>query len=222
MTALSRAQKLRIAGYAAPILRNGVRRRIRVLGPDGAVKREITDVELLAKLHERAGVELDVKTGHRPTHVVCERCGKVIRVKKKGPIPKRCRSHPRTPYKGVVYCHATDCGRRVSRATAWRHRKTGEEVFCRAHSLFAPASPEKCCWPGCEEKLGCKKSSYVRNGRNAYCPAHSSQARNAARRRPRKRVIVCARCGEKASRSSATRARKSGRAMYCCQACRSA
>lgn len=59
----TKAEKLRIAGYAAPRLRGGRRRNIKVTDADGNVVREVSDVELAEKVLARAGIELAVDGG---------------------------------------------------------------------------------------------------------------------------------------------------------------
>jgi hypothetical protein len=72
----TKAEKLAIASYAAPRLRDGSTRRIKTTDRDGRVVREIGDADLAAKMLERAGIELDVHRGVARTHKICP-CGRV-------------------------------------------------------------------------------------------------------------------------------------------------
>ena len=72
----TKVEKLAIAAYAAPRLRDGSTRRIKTTDRDGMVVREIGDAELAAGMLARAGIELDVQKGVARTHKICP-CGRV-------------------------------------------------------------------------------------------------------------------------------------------------
>ena len=74
--ALTKAEKLAIASYAAPRIRNGSPHRVKIVDRDGRVVRETGVSELAAKILERAGIELDVQEGVIRTHKICP-CGRV-------------------------------------------------------------------------------------------------------------------------------------------------
>ena len=88
---LSKVDRLRIGGYAAPKLRRDKsKRRIAVVDKDGNVVgyRDLADVQ--KKILERAKIEFDVADGVRPKTVLCELCNAVVKVPKAGPVLKRC------------------------------------------------------------------------------------------------------------------------------------
>lgn len=61
-------ERLHVAAFLAPRLRAGMHRtagKFKVVAKDGTVAREITSDELLERLRERAGIELDVAEGKR-------------------------------------------------------------------------------------------------------------------------------------------------------------
>lgn len=88
---LSKVDRLRIGGYAAPKLRRDKsKRRIAVVDKDGNVVgyRDLADVQ--KKILERAKIEFDVVDGVRPNTVLCELCNAVVKVPKTGTVPRKC------------------------------------------------------------------------------------------------------------------------------------
>lgn len=73
---LTRLDKLRIASYAAPHVRNANARPIKVVDKDGKVLREINSRELAEKIHARAGIEFEVQLDAKPIGRRCSACGR--------------------------------------------------------------------------------------------------------------------------------------------------
>jgi hypothetical protein len=90
---LSTREKLRIAGYTAPRIRDPVSaKQIKVVDAKGNVVREISTVDLALKVHERAGIEFGTIGGVTPKKAQCATCPSwytPIR-HKPGPLPKQC------------------------------------------------------------------------------------------------------------------------------------
>lgn len=99
---LTKAQQLELNGYVAPVLRNAsekaMSRRVKFFDQskaveswDEAVTKHGTHAEALkglAKIHE---LEHAVQEGVRPKEIVCENCGKTVKVPAHGKIPTVCR-----------------------------------------------------------------------------------------------------------------------------------
>ena len=77
---MNKAEKLQVAAYMAQTVRRDPEAmrsmRVKVVGPDGKVVREIDGLTLHKTLRERAQIEFDVHEGTRPTHKTCP-CGRV-------------------------------------------------------------------------------------------------------------------------------------------------
>ena len=92
MTEWSKAGRLAVAGAVAPSLRRrrGASRRVARLNATG----EVVGYTTLEKVQE--GLLLDRKIAIqladpvRPREVVCERCGALVPVKRRGPLPTYC------------------------------------------------------------------------------------------------------------------------------------
>ena len=76
MSGPTKVKKLAIAAYAAPRVRNGSARRIKITDPEGRVVREVDAADVTAKVMERAGIEFEVHKGVIPTHKICP-CGRL-------------------------------------------------------------------------------------------------------------------------------------------------
>jgi len=89
---LTRLEKLRIAAFTAPRLRNESGRRIKVANARGEVVREISVEEAIIKIHERAGVEFDVVHSAKAKTVRCATCPTWFTPvrRKPGPLPVQC------------------------------------------------------------------------------------------------------------------------------------
>jgi hypothetical protein len=89
---MNKVEKLQVAAYTAQTVRRDPEvlraMRIKVVGPDGNVVREIDGLTLHQGLRERAGIEFDVQEGRRPTHKTCP-CGRLWTV------PPRTGGRPR-------------------------------------------------------------------------------------------------------------------------------
>lgn len=87
---LSKVEKLRVAGEAAPALRRREPRKVTLVDADGNPTRVTTDVEVAQGALEHLGIEIAVQPGGMPTEIVCERCRLVVRKVKPGRIPRFC------------------------------------------------------------------------------------------------------------------------------------
>ena len=80
---MNKAEKLQVAAYTAQTIRRDPEvlraQRIKVVGPDGTVVREIDGLTLHKTLRERVGIEFDVQEGQKPTHKTCP-CGRIWKV----------------------------------------------------------------------------------------------------------------------------------------------
>lgn len=94
MTApLSKADRLAIGGTVAPVVRRQAEkpRVVTVVGKDGQPVRQTTHVEVAKSVLARAEIEFSVQPGKRPEFIVCEVCGRPVKVPQKGRVPVRCR-----------------------------------------------------------------------------------------------------------------------------------
>lgn len=91
---LSKVARLRIGGVVAPKLRkakgSGRDRRVAVVDGAGRIVgyRNWTDVQ--RALLKRVEIEFSVQDGVRPETVLCEVCNAVVKVSRRGGIPRRC------------------------------------------------------------------------------------------------------------------------------------
>lgn len=93
MTKLTEIEKLRIAAYAAPRVRDDNGRPIKVIDKDGVVVRETNSRELAETMHARAGIEFEVHLDAKPLVRSCSKCGRPFLMPKHrtgGQPPKRC------------------------------------------------------------------------------------------------------------------------------------
>src|SRR5690348_3965150 len=92
----NKAERLAVAGALAPNLRaNSDRLSRRVVHTwnqqTGEVTRHLTGVEAVEGILRTAEIEFDVRDGARPKNVVCEFCGRVVRVaKSRSIVPLAC------------------------------------------------------------------------------------------------------------------------------------
>lgn len=82
--ALTRDEKLRVGGYAAPRVRGSSGRIVCVTDKGGRVIDRLPVESVTARILERSGVELDVQPGVSPTHFVCRVCGRPFSWKRRG------------------------------------------------------------------------------------------------------------------------------------------
>lgn len=93
----TKQERLVVAGAIAPYLRESKEktknRRVAVTDKDGKILRYTTLDEVQKKLLEAHALEIDVIDGERPKEVICELCGKFVKVEKGkgGPIPRFCK-----------------------------------------------------------------------------------------------------------------------------------
>jgi hypothetical protein len=91
--AMSKAERLALAGAIAPILRDqgqdAFERRVTLLDKDGKVVGYRTLAEVQMGLLRRKQIEFEVADGVRPTKVVCEQCGKLF-APRPGKLRKVC------------------------------------------------------------------------------------------------------------------------------------
>jgi hypothetical protein len=199
MGGMSKAERLLIAGQSAPTLRaRESRRKIKVVDRDGKVVREIDDVALSLKIHERAGIEFSVQDGKRPKRVACESCRRVFAAPTTGKIPKQC-----------VRCRrpCVKCGEAVSKSAAWGAQKDGRSVMC-GDCRCPPRLPCGVCGSPAS-----KMSSIGARARGglAYCSAHKAGNYAPAP------ILPCATCGAPATRQSSAGARRHPNSRACCE-----
>lgn len=91
---MNKAERLAVASVVAPFLREGAekarQRRVARVDKDGSVVGYTTLDEVQKALFARQKIEIEVVDGVRPKQIVCERCGKLRKVPKKGHTPKTC------------------------------------------------------------------------------------------------------------------------------------
>jgi hypothetical protein len=131
---LSKAKRLALASAVAPSLRGGVgRRRVVKTYDQSAVDASARTAEIPVmretSLHDvslgilrRLDIEFDVTDEARPKQIVCNRCGRAVRVPVKGRIPTVC------PNGACVVC--TTCSERISVPTARRQSQRGQAPTC--------------------------------------------------------------------------------------------
>lgn len=143
--ALNRAQRLEVAGFAAPRVRDEARRtrRVFVTNAAGEVVRVAHLHEIQKGVLEFAGIELGIAVGVRPKKKICAFCGKPFAVPPKGTIPNFCG-------KGCVRCA---CGASLSHHGARKAMRAGRRPMCpecsRRRVLQARhASPQTHCKRG--------------------------------------------------------------------------
>lgn len=134
----SKAEKLALAATVAVELRRadaGVRqRRIKTIGPDGQVVRELPLVEVVERQLLRQGIEIDTKItpGVRPRALRCA-CGMPYVVPAKGRIPKWCGTCEVDRYRCSAVIDGQRCTESLPRATWTPHNvaaRRGKQPIC--------------------------------------------------------------------------------------------
>lgn len=148
----SKAQRLAVAGALAPHLRDQdgrASRRVARVDPDGNVVGYTTLAEVQKALLRQREIELEVQDGVRPKEIICETCGRVDKVGKKGAVPKccaRCRA-----------MHCADCSTALppSAGTPWAHRRRrGKPARCKECAARAVAAAPAASCADCAAPLG--------------------------------------------------------------------
>ncbi len=87
---MNKANRLRVAAAVVPEIRSKAPgRRFKVVDSAGVVTREIDGRDVLAAVTRRAGIEIAVQPGKRPTQIICA-CGSVRKLRPYGTIPTQC------------------------------------------------------------------------------------------------------------------------------------
>lgn len=89
----SKAERLSVAGSVAPSVRSAAasRHKVTLIGKDGSPVGVSDTTEVAKSLLARVGIEFSVVPGKRPEYVTCTACGRAVKVKPTGSIPKICR-----------------------------------------------------------------------------------------------------------------------------------
>lgn len=77
-------EKLQIAGYSAPCLRDSRSRPVKVVDAQGNILREVSSSEIAHGLHQRAGIEFDVQDGAKRLLATCASCKRDFTLPKRG------------------------------------------------------------------------------------------------------------------------------------------
>lgn len=93
LAGLSKAERLLIAGAVAPAVRRATDgdRRIAIVDAAGKIVGYRTLADVRKSLLERAKIEIDTGDGVRPKTVVCERCGRLVKVGSRSSVKRVCR-----------------------------------------------------------------------------------------------------------------------------------
>lgn len=211
MTEFSRAERLRIAGRIAPIVRDaaykGRSRVIKVVGRDGAIIRTIDSAELNAKLRERAGIEFDTISPRLATRLACIWCQSVFSAE-----PNRRAGRVRRICPECLDMPCATCGIGVGADRSRDAHRRGHRPYCDEHRPNRPVPPLPCAICGADTTANVSRKALKRGG-NAYCADHA-HSRASDRGRARKERAKCSICGATTTASASSKA-KSGLKAYC-------
>lgn len=208
---LSRATRLRIANYLAPILRDNGRhaKRIQVRDAAGNVVRSISKEEWLASLQSRAGIE-GARLGKRDKFVACVTCGAVVRAGIRGPKQRRCwkckQGHGRLPCqfcgrpRGKLADMCWTCEATVRKEAA----RVASTCSCGGKKTAGSGRCAECVRAASKAQHTCKKCGGPKSASSRHC----SSCRNICK-------ASCEICGARVGASTASRCAKSGQAARC-------
>lgn len=163
MSLRCKTERLAIAAHVAPRLREGARRNIKVVGADGQIVREITDVELAQGVLDRAGIEFDADPDRRRSagdRVLCP-CGRPFVLSAKDRHRTRCSRCQRLP--------CAECGEPATSKSSMHARSSvGSKPYCAKHRAGWKTAAVMCCV--CGEPATRTSAANARNrGSRPYC-----------------------------------------------------
>jgi len=199
---MNRLDQIRVAGQIAPIERQGVlSRKVRVVGPDGTVAKEISVHELLQALRKREGVEFGSALPPAERCTICGLRATSISIAnaRRGKCKPYCKRHKGGPTgKGRLWARCADCGRPAPKTKR-------SKPYCEQHRRDMSAKARLPCAVCGNPATDNSSKSARQKGQQAYCAEHKGGL--TVDRTHRELLLPCGECGQPATPRSSARVR---------------